>query len=90
MHNVKNTAKGHRSLWARQPDGNRALEWLDAGETKKLDVDPLDPVFAAGELKIFEAQKATAKPAGKPKPKPSTPKSKAAEPAPETPADPGA
>jgi hypothetical protein len=54
MAHVKNTSKGARSIWARQTDGDLALEWLEAGETRELNVDPADPVFQGGDFKIVE------------------------------------
>lgn len=71
MANVKNTAKGARSLWARQSDGNLALVWLEPGETKKLDVDVAEPIFSGGDFRIVEPAKAAA-------PKPAKAKAKAA------------
>lgn len=72
MAQVKNTSKGARSLWARQTDGNLALEWLEPGETRNLDVDAADPIFTGGDFRVVEpAAKAAA-------PKPSKAKAKAA------------
>lgn len=71
MPNVKNTAKGDRSVWARRSDGNLGLEWLKPGETKQLDVDVADPIFSGGDFRIVEPAKAAA-------PKPNKAKAKAA------------